>query len=325
MAGGTDGYTGGGASYRRLKNDDRGYGYDQLYSRFYMKLNKEHAPIHHYGGGFCGFDPPTPWGQGGAGRRPKGDTLWTTQVEPGNFDTWTFYTYWQHMGGSPPRGQTWGNILESGVPPRPVGKEKWVCLEVMVKMDEIGDTDGEMAYWLDGKLSRKADMVTSYLGRAFPSVGTWTYDRFEPYVSKQGLAWDYDKGRGVPIEGGKPFPGFEWRTVPELNVNAIWLYRYMSQPETGTSKVWWDHVGIAKKYIGPLTPDERVVSVPRLRARLNAPPFAAPRPEFVLRCRHVESRPTPNAFGGTEGECDAQRGVRERPALRKAGGPPQWA
>ncbi|MCR4413290.1 MAG: hypothetical protein NUV77_12800 [Thermoguttaceae bacterium] len=60
--------------------------------------------------------------------------------------------------------------------------------------------------------------------------------------------------KGVPIEGGKPFPGFAWRTTPDLNINAIWLYRYMSQPEQGTSKVWWDHLVVAKKYIGPLTP-----------------------------------------------------------------------
>ena len=39
-----------------------------------------------------------------------------------------------------------------------------------------------------------------------------------------------------------------------FNINAIWLFRYMSQPEMGTSKVWWDHLVVAKKYIGPLTP-----------------------------------------------------------------------
>ena len=58
----------------------------------------------------------------------------------------------------------------------------------------------------------------------------------------------------VPIEGGKPFPGFAWRNTPQLNINGIWLYRYMSRPEQGTSKVWWDHLVVAKKYIGPLTP-----------------------------------------------------------------------
>ena len=120
------------------------------------------------------------------------------------------------MGGSPPRGQTWGNSFESGVPLRAVVKEKWICLEVIVKIDDLGDSNGEQAYWLDGKLSRNRDgKITSYLGKGFPAVGTWTYDGFKPYVTEQGIAWDYREGKGVRTEGGKPFPGFAWRTTPE--------------------------------------------------------------------------------------------------------------
>jgi hypothetical protein len=191
---------------------------------------------------------------GGAGVRPLGNERWIAQVEPGDFKTWNYYCYWQEMGGSPPQGQTWGNSFEAGVADRPVQREKWFCLEVMVKMNDVGDTNGEAAYWLDGKLSRKGDLITSYLGKGFPSNGSWTFDRFHPGVTMEGVAFDYPKGKGVPIAGGKPFPGFAWRSVPELNANAIWLYRYMSKPEEGTSKVWWDHVVVAKKYIGPLTP-----------------------------------------------------------------------
>ena len=66
--------------------------------------------------------------------------------------------------------------------------------------------------------------------------------------------WDDDQDKRVPMAGGKAFPGFEWRSSPELNINAIWLYRYMSQPESNKSLVWWDHVVIAKKYIRPITP-----------------------------------------------------------------------
>ena len=101
VAGGTDGYLDGGSLYRRLKNATGGYGYNQLFFRFYMKFNQEHAPIHHYGSGLAGFHPPTPWPQGGAGDRPKADARWSTQVEPGRFDTWRFYSYWGEMGGRP--------------------------------------------------------------------------------------------------------------------------------------------------------------------------------------------------------------------------------
>lgn len=255
VVGGTEGYMDGGSLYRRLSAGKKSYGYDQVFFRFYMKFNQGHAPIHHYGSGLLGFRPPTPWAQGGAGVRPMADARWSTQVEPGNFDTWNFYSYWQGMGGSPPRGQTWGNSFESGVPARPVHTERWICLEVMVRMNDVGDTNGEQAYWLDGKLSRNTDgKVTSYLGKGFPSAGTWVYDKFKPYVTEQGVAWDYVQGKGVALEGTRPFPGFVWRNTPELNINAIWLYRYMSRPETGVSKVWWDHVVVAKRYIGPMVP-----------------------------------------------------------------------
>ena len=254
VAGGTQGYMDGGNLYRRIKNDKGGYGHDQLYFRFYMKFNQDHAPIHHYGSSFWGYNPPSRWPMGGAGERPKGNQSWVTQVEPGDFKTWTFYSYWQEMGGSPPKGQTWGNSFELDVPARPVEREKWICLEMMVKMNDVGDSNGEQAYWLDGKLSRKGDQVTSYLGKGFPSMGSWTFDKFFPGVVKEGVAWDYSKGKGVLIEGGKPFPGFNWRSTPDLNLNAIWLYRYMSQPEKGTSKVWWSNLVVARKYVGPVTP-----------------------------------------------------------------------
>lgn len=249
VAGGTGGYLDGGNFYRQLQG-----GHDQLFFRFYMKFNKEHAPIHHYGSGFLGYNPPSRWPQGGAGLRPKGDQSFVTQVEPGDFTSWNFYSYWQHMGGSPPKGQTWGNSFEHEVPARPVEREKWICLEVMLKMNDIGDTNGEQAYWLDGKLSRKGEQVTSYLGKGFPSSGSWTFDKFFPGVAKEGVYFDYAAGKGVPNAGGKPFPGFAWRSSPALNINALWLYRYMSKPETGVSKVWWDHLVVAKTYIGPLTP-----------------------------------------------------------------------
>jgi len=255
VAGGAGGYKDGGNLYRRLGDGKGGHGHDRVFFRFYMKFNEGHAPVHHYGSGLLGFHPPTPWPQGGAGERPDGAARWSTQVEPGDLKSWSFYTYWQEMGGSPPRGQTWGNTFEIGVPPRPVARERWICLEIMVKLNDVGDRNGEQAYWIDGKLGRNGEgKVTSYLGKGFPSAGTWTFDKFEPYVTRKGVAWDDRQGKPVPIDGGRPFPGFAWRSAAEPRINAIWLYRYMSRPETGTSKVWWDHVVAAKKYIGPIAP-----------------------------------------------------------------------
>ncbi|MEX0711506.1 MAG: nitrilase-related carbon-nitrogen hydrolase, partial [Pirellulales bacterium] len=83
----------GGQLYRRLPP-----GHEQVYARFYVKFDQDCAAIHHFGTHLGGFNPPTPWPQGGAGTRPSGKGRFTTGVEPNGADwSWDFYTYWQGM------------------------------------------------------------------------------------------------------------------------------------------------------------------------------------------------------------------------------------
>ena len=126
----------------------------------------------------------------------------------------------------------------------PVETVTWTSLAVLAGFASVSTTSP----------SRIRPSKRHALSTRIASPGrTWIYDKFKPYAAERGIAWDYQQGQGVAIEGGKPFPGFAWRNTPELNINAIWLYRYMSRPEQGASKVWWDHLVVAKKYIGPLT------------------------------------------------------------------------
>ena len=53
--------------YRRLQP-----GYEKLHIRFYVKFDRDCAPIHHFFH-VGGYNPATPWPQGGAGQRPRGD------------------------------------------------------------------------------------------------------------------------------------------------------------------------------------------------------------------------------------------------------------
>ena len=46
--------------------------------------------------------------------------------------------------------------------------------------------------------------------------------------------------------------GFRWRTVPDLNVNYVWLYVYTQQPAGHHIRVWFDDVVVATEYIGPM-------------------------------------------------------------------------
>jgi hypothetical protein len=233
----------GGHLYRRL-----GKGHEQVFARFYVKFDPDCAPVHHFGTCLGGNQPSTPWPSVKAGQPTDGARSFWTGIEPfGKSWRWDFYTYWCEMRGSPPRGQTWGNSFVHDRELK-VARGRWTCVEVMVKMNAVGDSNGEMALWLDGQLIR-------HLGQGFPK-GKWVFDKFLPGEGGDSVRWSNTKGdreHFTTPAGGGPFEGFRWRTVPELNVNFVWAYLYMTDVPTGhVSKVWFDHIVVATDYVGPI-------------------------------------------------------------------------
>ncbi len=224
----------GGQLYRRLLP-----GHKQVFARFYVKFDPDCAQIHHFGTHLGGYNPPTPWPQGGAGTRPDGDKRFTTGVEPyGNNWNWDFYSYWQGMRVHGDGGY-WGTpFLTDGSKPK-VEKGKWICVEMMMKMnDPVDEANGEQAFWIDGKLWRRDGQVVSHIGPDFPK-GRWTGGWWRPESESEGS-----------------FEGFQWRTSEELAVNYVWAYLYMTRaPDGHVSKVWFDNIVIAKDYIGPIQPE----------------------------------------------------------------------
>lgn len=221
----------GGHLYRRLEP-----GHDQVFARFYVRFDPDCAPIHHFGTHLGGFNPSTPWPQGGAGIRPEGDKRFTTGIEPhGENWNWDFYTYWQgmHVHGD---GNYWGTPFLAGIPKPAVDRGRWICVEMMVRVnDPVEAQNGEQAFWIDGRLWRHDGQVVSHVGPGFPR-GRWT-----------GGWWSPD------AEAESSFEGFQWRTVPELAVNYVWTYLYITGAPNGhVSKVWFDHIVIANEYIGPI-------------------------------------------------------------------------
>jgi hypothetical protein len=74
----------------------------------------------------------------------------------------------------------------------------------------------------------------SQLGQGFPN-GTWSGGNFTQSAS------------------GSPFEGFQWRNDANLNLNWIWLQNYSpSDPVGVTSPMLFDHVVVAKSYVGCL-------------------------------------------------------------------------
>jgi hypothetical protein len=235
--------------YRRLRNADGGWGFDRVYARYYVRFAADSGEIHHFGTCLGGNHPPTPWPQVRAGQPPDGARGFWSGIEPfGDRWAWDYYTYWCDMRGSPPRGQTWGNsfIRDDALS---VEKGRWICIEQMIHVNDVGDTNGEQALWIDGR-------QVSHLGKGFPK-GLWMYDKFNPGRGGRGVRWNHDTGGPENLEvptGGAAFEGFRWRTHPELKVNFLWLYVYTQKPAGHRIRVWFDDVVLATEYIGPIQP-----------------------------------------------------------------------
>jgi hypothetical protein len=241
------GQSNGAHLYRRLPP-----GHDKLHVRFYVKFDEDCAPIHHFFH-VGGYNPATSWPQGGAGVRPHGDKRFSTGVEPyGDSWRWDYYSYWMEMQGSPPRGQTWGNSFIRD-PNIKAERAKWTCLELMMKMNDVDDTNGEMALWLNGN-------QVSHLGKGFPK-GKWVFDKFYPHQGGEGQRWNEQVNRAERLQfpaDGLPFEGFRWRSDEGLRINFLWVLLYITKaPQGHVSKVWFDNIVVAKEYIGPATDRSR--------------------------------------------------------------------
>jgi len=133
---------------------------DTVFIRFYTKFAADCDYVHHFvtlraNKGLKGGDR---WsGFGGAGLKPAGDERFSTAIEPwGDWGRnpppgrWNFYSYWHEMTASPD-GKFWGNSF--AVPAAPViPRDRWVCVEFMLKHNTPGQPDGEQAFWIDGAL-----------------------------------------------------------------------------------------------------------------------------------------------------------------------------
>lgn len=231
----------GGHLYRRLAP-----GFERLFIRFYVKFDRDCAGIHHFFH-VGGYNPATPYPQGGAGERPRGDERFTVGIEPYGKDwVWDYYAYWMEMRGSPPRGQTWGNSFVRD-PELKVARDTWICIESMIQLNDVGESNGELALWIDGR-------QVSHLGPGFPH-GNWVYDKFTPGAGGDGVRWDDARRRPeyftVPA-AGQPFEGFRWRDDDKLKLNFLWVLLYMTDVPPGhVSKVWFDDIVVATEYIGP--------------------------------------------------------------------------
>lgn len=206
----THGENTGGYLYKMIKP-----GLDTAHLRFYVKFEAEHEYIHHFVR-LVGYNPPTPWPQGRAGEKPNGRDFFSTGIEPwGDWGrlpppgVWQFYTYYAEMKRSGD-GKYWGNSFKPD-PPAAVVRDRWTCVEIMVKCNTPAKADGEQAVWIDGRL-----------------VGHF-----------KGIRWRTDpklQVSGFAIES--------YVTEQSARHNKV------DNPRK-TNRCWFDDVVLSRSYIGP--------------------------------------------------------------------------
>lgn len=138
-------------------------GHDRVHIRYSIRFAADYdqGNLNHTGGGLAGVAGTNKWGgMGGAGIKPKGDDHFNSRLEAwrdwGRFAPPGYlfcYSYWMDMRIDKD-GNYWGNMLGPAEEERFVPERgRWYCVELMVKANTVGQADGELAAWIDGKLA----------------------------------------------------------------------------------------------------------------------------------------------------------------------------
>ena len=214
---------------------------DSVFIRYYVKINNSHT-FHHTGVWMGGTNPANqcwPCNYPGRSIPTSGDSAFVVGTEitgaahqsSQSFAKLGFYNYWMGMKpytSGPNAGKYYGNEFISPNANASLDMTAWHCVETMIKLNNPIDSTGEIKLWING-------LLIGHYGKGFPN-GTWNQANFN-----EGI--------------GSPFEGFRWRRNPNVVFNYIWLKNYsdnnVSYPSN--NNVLYDHIVVAKKYIGPIS------------------------------------------------------------------------
>ena len=221
----TGGQNTGGHLYKSFPT-----GFDStVYIRYYVKYpSVSNGYIHHQAIWFGGYNPATAYPNPQAGICGLGNSRISLAYEPVNGKMGT-YLYWSDMQSEPGGNYCWGNDMINGSPSaKNIAWDQWICVEVMIKLNNpVSAYNGELRVWQNG-------VETGYWGPGFPK-GTMTYGKF------------------TSNPGDPAFKGFRWRTDANLKINYIWVEFYDdTSPINVSHYIKFDHLVMAKKYIGPI-------------------------------------------------------------------------
>lgn len=218
-------------------------GQDEIYLRFYAKIQPGTIEPNRFVGIRAyksdDYEPVE-------GERPNGDEAFWVEIEPLWNWGWQFQTYWHQMRS----WQTFEGVPDSvdaepepytGNAFRPLYEKRfergeWVSVEVHVKANTPGETDGQQTFWIDGV--KIGDWRPGY------PTGTWNAARYDVVGPKHPYAEDFE--------------GFEYRTDGSVQISEVALNWFVSEArgighDAEENVVFFDNVVVSTEYIGLVT------------------------------------------------------------------------
>lgn len=229
---------------------------DRVYWRFYARFKGIAPNPHHWVRVEAG---DASYGSSGlANTVPPGDKGFWFDFDVNNDDVFDFYVYWYKMrsgrcndgtavpGCAGDQGTTYyyGNTFR---PPQQTAfaRDKWVCIEMMAKTNTVGSSDGELAFWIDGKL------VDEY--KPGHPDGTWLRDQFHT----GGCTFS-------ACTPPKPFTGFDFRSSAEVRFKRIFLDAYYQRDTFASKKAALEAKGLTVSDEQTIYYDDVVVATQRI-------------------------------------------------------------
>lgn len=234
---------------------------DQVFWRFHVRVKGVAPNPHHWFRMTAGTEAFS--GSGLANTVPAGDQGFWFDLDANNEDVFNFYVYWHKMrsgrcndgttvpGCAGDQGVTYhyGNTF------RPPGQEAfprdaWYCVEVMGKASTVGQSDGQLSFWVN-------DELVGDFRPGYPD-GTWLRDTFHPGGCSFSACTE-----------PKPFEGFDFRTSDDVRFKHVALDAYYQRDTfqnkkkeleakglvvSGEQTIYYDDVVVATKRIGCKTP-----------------------------------------------------------------------
>ena len=191
---------------------------DTLHWRFHVRFPNVAPNPHHWVRVAAGNET---WDRSGlANTVPPGDEGFWFDFDIDDDDVFNFYVYWHAMrsgrcndGSATPgcegdQGVTYyyGNVFRPA-DQTPYPRDAWFCIEIRAQVNDVGASNGELAFWID-------DVLVGDYGPGRP-VGTWLRATFHEGGCDYSACTE-------PV----PFEGFDFRTSDEVRFKAIYLDAY---------------------------------------------------------------------------------------------------